>query len=213
MKTLIYIITTLKNFAYTYFMSMISIDFLITLNVILLTLSVKILLQYHPYEMEATINNILLVFFMCSIPVLISSLFQYGAGKIRKFRNIIWSIFIAVIIAFIFWCIMNYLFRDSVLFLSYLIAQLIAENKLLMGPDYTLRPSLNVDPELNEEPSYATSYLTYLFTPHFTFQNGMYYITGAKDVNIQGIISGTVSAQPYASHLSKAMEHSLGHSG
>jgi len=207
-----YILTTLKNLAYTCSMAIMSINFWITFNVVLLTLSIRSLLQYHPHEVEVTIYNILLVFFMCSIPILISSLFQYGTGNIRKFRNIIWSIFIAVIIVFLLGCIMNYLFRDYILFLSYLIAHWKAENMMLMDSNYSLRPGQIVNPDLNRDAGYIASNVTELITPYFSFKNGIYSITGERTVNIEDIINGRISAQPYAYNVHKAMEHSLGHS-
>jgi len=74
------------------------------------------------------------------------------------------------------------------------------------------RPSQVLTPDLEKQPRYIGANISQLTTPDFVFANGLYTITGEIALNLQGVINGTHTAQPYATHLARALEHSLSHS-
>lgn len=75
-----------------------------------------------------------------------------------------------------------------------------------------MRPDNVTTPDLSQQPRYLSENISQLSTPDFTYANGVYTISGEQALNLQGVINGTHSAQPYAAHLTRALEHSLGHS-
>jgi len=184
---------------------------LVILNVSLLFQFIKVLLQYHLHLLEFTPYNVGIIFFMTSTPIIVSSILLYCAGKNSEFRRIFLSIIIAISIVFIVKFILDYFFKDILILLPYVWAQWKLEDLLLSTPG-DMRPSKVVTPNLNNPPGYIAENISYLSTPHFIFSNGIYTITGELGLNLQGIFNGTHSAQPFASHLVKALEHTLAHS-
>jgi len=203
-------INNFETFAYTNFLYL----FLVILNVSLLVQFIKFLLEYHPYLLELTPYNVVFILFMSSLPVVLTSILLYCAGKNTEFKTIFLRIFIAIGLVFTFGFILVYFsnITDKIILLPLVIAQWKQENLLFSTTPNGMRPDNVTTPDLSQQPRYLSENISQLSTPDFTYANGVYTISGEQALNLQGVINGTHSAQPYAAHLTRALEHSLGHS-
>lgn len=114
-------INNFETFAYTNFLYL----FLVILNVSLLVQFIKFLLEYHPYLLELTPYNVVFILFMSSLPVVLTSILLYCAGKNTEFKTIFLRIFIAIGLVFTFGFILVYFsnITDKIILLPLVIAQ------------------------------------------------------------------------------------------